>query len=722
MQSQWDKRPPAATAQGVQQPDVAATKTQAPAACPETTINPLTGNPYSRRFHELLERRRKLPCWDARKELLRLLRKCQVLFLVGESGAGKTTQLPQILLDAGYHVQDGQLRAIACAEPQAATASIAAMRVSEELEVPLGSYVGYTTEFDDKTSQETLLKFTTHKQLLREMLLDPLMERYSVVLIDEMHLRTQESDMFCGLLKEIQRRRSELRVVIMSASTDPQRLRAHFDDAPLIHVPGRSHPVEIFYMSGNDKDYLKAAVKTVLHIHANEVDGDILVFLTGDEEVESACLEIRKEAMRSLEPSAPDLAVLPLHSTMALTNQLKAFELAPLAKSPGGRSGRKVIVATDMAETSVSIDGIVYVVDAGFSRQRHYNPRTRLDCRLVCPISKASASSRASCAGRSSPGKCFRLYHEKSFKEFADSTHPEILRSDICSAVLLLKALGIDDLVQFEYVDPPSIESLMRALETLNYLGFLDDSAALTHDGERAVKFPLEPQLAKMLIESPKHRCSNEALSIAAMLTTQTVFLRPKGNVKAADEARNRFAHLDGDHLTLLNVFHAYKQHLQDGADASRFCADNYVNQRAMKYAENVREHLKRLMEQLGLQMLSTDFQDKEYYPNIRRCLISGFFTQVAHLSREKPNNTYVTVRDGNEVAMHPCTCLQQKPDWIIFNEYIVTSRHFVRILTQVRPEWLADLAPNYYDLKTLPQKSEGRLLLEKVLSRRTAS
>ncbi|CAE8584844.1 unnamed protein product [Polarella glacialis] len=255
----------------------------------------------------------------------------------------------------------------------------------------------------------------------------------------------------------------------------------------------------------------------------------------------------------------------------------------------------------------------------------------------------------------------------------------------------------------------------MRALEMLNYLGCLNDDGDLADIGDQAAEFPLDPQLAKMLIDSPNHKCSNEILSIAAMLSVPMVFVRPKEFAKEADEAKGRFAHLDGDHLTLLNVFHAYKQYTTEGADPAQFCYDNYINARSMKSAESVREQLKRTMERLNLPMVSTDFRDKEYYPNIRRCLVAGFFMQVAHLEK---SGHYLTVKDNQVVALHPSTCISHKPEWVLYNEFVLTSKNFIRTVIQVRGEWLIELAPLYYDVKNFP-KSEARSQLERLQNQR---
>lgn len=680
-------------------------------------VNPLTEEPYSTRYYQILEKRRMLPAWEARKDFLKLIKKNQVVVLVGETGSGKTTQMAQFLMEAGYHIKDGMNKGIACTQPRRVAAMSVAQRVADELDVALGTHVGYTIRFEDKTSQETILKFLTDGMLLREAMANPMLERYSVIILDEAHERTLATDVLFGLLKEVLKRRPDMKLVVMSATMDAQKMQVYFDDAPLLNIPGRTHPVEVFYTAEPERDYLEAAIRTVVQIHNSESEGDVLLFLTGEEEIESCCRQLRKETLRY--PESGELMVVPLYSSLPPMQQQKIFEAPPGPRYPGGPGGRKVVVATNIAETSITIDGIVYVVDPGFAKQKVYNPRIRVESLLVSPVSKASASQRAGRAGRTRPGKCFRLYTEKAFKsELTEQTYPEILRSNLGVVVLTLKKLGIDDLVHFDFLDPPAPETLMRALEMLNYLGCLNDDGDLTDVGDQAAEFPLDPQLAKMLIDSPKHKCSNEILSVAAMLSVPVVFVRPKENQKEADEAKSRFAHLDGDHLTLLNVFHAYKQHVQDGVDPSGFCYENYINVRSMKSAENVREQLKRTMERLNLQMISTDFQDKEYYPNIRRCLVSGFFMQVAHLEK---SGHYLTVKDNQVVAMHPSTCLQHKPEWVLYNEFVLTSKNFVRIVTQVRGEWLIELAPHYFDIKSFP-KCEARNQLERIMSRRGSS
>ena len=348
------------------------------------------------------------------------------------------------------------------------------------------------------------------------------------------------------------------------------------------------------------------------------------MFLTGQEEIEEACKKLRKE-VENLGSDVGELKTIPLYSTLPPVLQQKIFEEAPPNKD--GKIGRKCIVSTNIAETSLTIDGVVFVIDPGFSKQKVYNSKIRVESLLVSAISRDIAQQRAGRAGRTRPGKCFRLYTEKAYQdEMQENRYPEILRSNLGTVVLQLKKLGIDDFVHFDFVDPPSSETLMCALELLNYLGALDDEGILTQLGSIMAEFPLDPQLSKMLINSAHFNCSNEILNITAMLSGAQVFQWPVDQKKAADDAKKRFAHNDGDHLTLLNVYHAFKQ---NHTIAKQWCYDNFLNYRSLMAADNVRQQLSRIMERFDIQRTSTDFHSKDYYMNIRRALVSGFFMQV---------------------------------------------------------------------------------------------
>lgn len=370
--------------------------------------------------------------------------------------------------------------------------------------------------------------------------------------------------------------------------------------------------------------------------------------------------------------------------------------------------GRKVIISTNIAETSLTIDGVVYVIDPGLSKQKVYNPRTREESLLIAAISKASAQQRAGRAGRTKPGKCFRLYPKRYFaNEMRDQTIPEILRSKLDSITLNLIKLGITDLVHFDFMDPPAPETLMRSLELLNYLGAVDDEGSLTEIGSMMAEFPLDPELSKMLLTSCDFRCSNEILSITAMLSVPQCFVRPSDQQKAADDAKIKFTHEFGDHLTLLNVYHAFKK----SNDSNEWCFDNFINYRTMKSADNVRLQLERTMDRLQMKKNSTDFSSREYYNNIRKALVTGFFMQVAH--RERAGH-YLTIKDNQEVYVHPSSTLMHKPEWVIYNEFVLTKKKYIRTVMEIKPEWLLAISPDYYDLEHLPQ-CEAKVKLEQI-------
>jgi pre-mRNA-splicing factor ATP-dependent RNA helicase DHX15/PRP43 len=569
-----------------------------------------------------------------------------------------------------------------------------AQRVAAELDVKLGEEVGYSIRFEDMTSSKTCLKYMTDGMLLREAMHDHDLTRYSTIILDEAHERTMATDVLMGLLKEVVQRRPDLKIIIMSATLDAQKFQRYFNDAPLLAVPGRTHPVEIFYTPEPEQDYVEAAIRTVLQIHATEPDGDVLLFLTGEEEIEDAARKISLEADEMVrEADAGPLKVYPLYGSLPPHMQQRIFEPAPPPRRPGGRPGRKVIVSTNIAETSLTIDGIVYVVDPGFSKQKIYNPRIRVESLLVSPISKASAQQRAGRAGRTRPGKCFRLYTEGAFKkELIDQTYPEILRSNLSSTVLELKKLGIDDLVHFDLMDPPAPETLMRALEELNYLACLDDDGNLTPLGRLASEFPLDPALAVMLISSPEFYCSNEILSITALLSVPQIFVRPASQRKRADEMKNLFAHPDGDHLTLLNAYHAFKS-AEAQENPKQWCHDHYLSLRSLQSADNVRMQLLRIMEREELEMISTPFEDKKYYENIRRALCAGFFMQVAK-KEPQGKSVYTTVKDNQSVLLHPSTVLSYDAEWVLYNEFVLTTKNYIRTVTAVKPEWLLVCRP----------------------------
>ncbi|KAF9220670.1 P-loop containing nucleoside triphosphate hydrolase protein [Gyrodon lividus] len=684
--------------------------------------NPFTKTPHTPQYKKLLEARKKLPVYAHMDEFYKMFNKNQIIVVVGETGAGKTTQIPQFVAYSDLPHVKGKL--VACTQPRRVAAMSVAKRVADEMDVQLGRHVGYSIRFEDVTEPgTTFLKYMTDGMLLREAMNDPDLNRYSTIILDEAHERTLATDILMGLFKGLAKKRSDLKIIIMSATLDTLKFQKYFrtkdgSPAPLFKIPGRTHPVEVFYTQEPEPDYVEAAIRTVLMIHRAHDPGDILLFLTGEEEIEDACRKIKLEAddLVNQDPdSVGPIVCIPLYSSLPPQQQQRIFDPPPKARTPNGTPGRKVVVSTNIAETSLTIDGIIYVIDPGFLKQKVYNPRIRVESLLVSPISKSSAQQRAGRAGRTRPGKCFRLYTKKDFmSELEEQTHPEILRSNLANTVLELVKAGIKDLVRFDYVDAPAPETLMRALELLNYLAALDEDGNLTALGSIMAEFPLDPQLSKMLISSLNFRCSNEILTITAMLSVPNIWLRPNNQRREADAAKALLTIPDGDHLTLLNVYNSYMQNKND----KNWAWNNYLSARALAEAENVRGQLQRIMERSELELLSIA-NESQMYTAIRKVLCCGFFMQVAHKKGEKGN--YLTVKDNQVVALHPSCGLGTQPEWVVFNEFVLTTSPYVRTVTDVRPEWLFEFAPVYFDLTTFTD-GETKRVLQRVVNKKRKS
>ena len=574
----------------------------------------------------------------------------------------------------------------------------------------LGQEVGYSIRFEDVTSAATKIKFLTDGLLLREALVDPLLSRYSVIMVDEAHERSLSSDVLLGTLRKIRKRRAELRVVISSATLDAEDFLRFFDDADdetptngnvnvgrIISIEGRAFPVDIHYLSEPCEDYLERAVKTIFDIHTLELGGDILVFLTGREEIETA-IDMIAYRLPSLPASADKLLPLPLYAGLTVEQQMYVFEPAP-------EQTRKIICATNIAEASVTIDGIVYVIDSGFVKLRAYNPQTGIETLTATPVSKASATQRAGRAGRTKAGKCYRLYTEAAFDSLSEATVPEVQRSNLAPTILQLKALGIDNIARFPFLTPPPAELVTRALELLYSLGALDDYAKLTKPlGTRMAELALEPMLAKCLLAASSFGCLSEMLTIAAMTSLQGNVWFTHDKKKAEETARRKFAVEEGDHLTLLNVYQAF---ITKGKKDAKWCQQHYLNYKSMTRAVSIRNQLRRYLERFGIDVteslssndvLRAGGRSKE--ESIRRCLTSGYF---AHAARMMPDGTFRTVDGGTVLHAHPSSLMfNRKADWVIFTEVMETGEKiFIRDVTKIEKGWLVEYAPEFYRIKS---------------------
>lgn len=497
----------------------------------------------------LREQREYLPAFAVRDDLMKTIRENQVTIVVGETGSGKTTQLAQFLYEDGYCTHG----LIGCTQPRRVAAMSVAKRVSEEMECELGSTVGYAIRFEDCTSKATKIKYMTDGVLLRESLNEGDLDRYTVIILDEAHERSLSTDVLMGLLRKILTRRRDLKLIVTSATMNAEKFSNFYGNAPTFTIPGRTFPVETFHSKSPCEDYVDSAIKQVLQIHLSSPPGDILVFMTGQEDIEVTCSVIEERLAQLDDP--PPIAVLPIYSQMPADLQAKIF-----LPTVDGR--RKVVVATNIAETSLTVDGILYVVDSGYSKLKMYNPRVGMDALQITPISQANCGQRTGRAGRTGPGFCYRLFTQTAFEnELFPSNIPEIQRTNLANTVLLLKSLDVKDLLDFDFMDPPPQENILNSMYQLWVLGALDNIGDLTRDGRRMSDFPMEPSLAKMLITATKYKCASEMLTIVSMLSVPSVFYRPKERQEESDAAREKFFVPESDHLTLLHVYQQWKSH-----------------------------------------------------------------------------------------------------------------------------------------------------------------
>ncbi|OJJ49561.1 hypothetical protein ASPZODRAFT_22307 [Penicilliopsis zonata CBS 506.65] len=651
-----------------------------------------------------------LPIARHRQSLLYLVETYPVTIVVGQTGSGKTTQLPQYLDQAGWCV-DG--KTIAVTQPRRVAATTVAARVAEEMRCKVGEEVGYSIRFEDLTSPATRIKFLTDGMLLREALVDPLLSRYSVIMVDEAHERSLSTDVLLGILKKIGKKRPELRIVISSATLQAEDFLRFFAGEELqkdedsneiggsvgriISLEGRMYPVDILFLDSPAEDYVERAVKTVFDIHSQEADGDILLFLTGREEIDTA-IQLISEHAATLRSKTQSVLPLPLYAGLTTEQQLYVFEPAP-------ENTRKVIVSTNIAEASVTIDGICYVVDCGFAKLRAYNPNTGIETLTAVPISKASATQRAGRAGRTKPGKCFRLYTQQAYEQLPDVAIPEIQRSNLAPVIMQLKALGIDNIVRFDFLTPPPAELVIRALELLFSLGTIDDYAKLTKPlGMRMAELAVDPMMGKVLLSAQTFGCLNEILSIAAMVSLQgSVWVQHDSDRKNAESMRRKFAVEEGDHLTYLNVYQAF---VTKGKKDSKWCRDNLLNYKSLQRAVSIRAQLKRYLERFGISVdenppLSTSRgPDLSGQPErVQRCLTTGYF---AHAAKMQPDGTFKTVSGDLTLYAHPSSIMfNRKVDWVIFHEILQTGdKTYIRDISKIEKSYLLEYAPEYYRVK----------------------
>ncbi len=647
----------------------------------------------------LREQREYLPAFAVREELLRVIRDNQVIIVIGETGSGKTTQLTQFLYEDGY----GKNGMIGCTQPRRVAAMSVAKRVSEEMEVKLGGTVGYAIRFEDCTSKDTVIKYMTDGVLLRESLNETDLDRYSCVIMDEAHERALNTDVLMGLFKKILQKRRDLKLIVTSATMNSKRFSDFYGGAPEFTIPGRTFPVDVMFHRSPVEDYVDQAVQQILAIHVGKPAGDILVFMTGQEDIEATC-ELTRERLDALN-DPPQLSILPIYSQMPADLQAKIFDRA----APGVR---KCIVATNIAETSLTVDGIMYVVDAGYSKLKVYNPRMGMDTLQITPISQANASQRSGRAGRTGPGQAYRLFTDKAFRdEMYIQTIPEIQRTNLSNTVLLLKSLGVKDLLDFDFMDPPPQDTITTSLFDLWALGALDNLGELTELGRKMNAFPMDPSLAKLLIMSEQYGCSEEMVTIVSMLSVPNVFYRPKERQEESDAAREKFFVPESDHLTYLHVYTQWRSNgYSDG-----WCIRHFLHSKSLRRAKEVRDQLLDIMKMQNMEMISSGTD----WDVIRKCICSGYYHQAAKV---KGIGEYVNLRTSVTVQLHPTSALYGLgflPDYVVYHELILTSKEYMSTVTSVDPHWLADLGGVFYSVKEKGYSAREKRITETEFNRK---
>ncbi|XP_074378490.1 pre-mRNA-splicing factor ATP-dependent RNA helicase DEAH7-like [Apium graveolens] len=633
----------------------------------------------------LSQQRQYLPIYSVMDELLQVIRENQVVVVVGETGSGKTTQLTQYLHEDGYTTNG----IVGCTQPRRVAAMSVAKRVSEEMETELGDLVGYAIRFEDVTGPNTVIKYMTDGMLLRETLKDADLDKYRVVVMDEAHERSLNTDVLFGILKKVVARRRDFKLIVTSATLNAEKFSHFFGGVPIFHIPGRTFPVQTLYSKTPCEDYVEAAVKQAMTIHIASAPGDILVFMTGQDEIEAACYalsERMEQLVSTTKQSVSKLLILPIYSQLPADLQAKIFQ-----KSKDG--ARKCIVATNIAETSLTVDGIFYVIDTGYGKMKVYNPRMGMDALQVFPVSRAAADQRAGRAGRTGPGTCYRLYTETAYQnELLPSPVPEIQRTNLGNVVLLLKSLKVESLLEFDFMDPPPQDNILNSMYQLWVLGALDNVGNLTDLGWKMVEFPLDPPLAKMLLIGEKLECLNEVLTVVSMLSVPSVFFRPKDRAEESDAAREKFFVPESDHLTLLNVYQQWESNSYRGD----WCNDHYLHSKGLKKAREVRSQLLDILKTLKIPLTSCGPD----WDIVRKAICSAYFHNDARL---KGIGEYVNCRSGMPCHLHPSSALYglgYTPDYVVYHELILTTKEYMQCATSVEPQWLAELGPMFFSVK----------------------
>ncbi|SBS88692.1 pre-mRNA-splicing factor ATP-dependent RNA helicase PRP2, putative (PRP2) [Plasmodium ovale curtisi] len=710
------------------------------------------------KMKKIISDRKRLPIYSYRYDILRAIKNNKILILVGETGSGKSTQLAQYLYECKYHLYGN----IICTQPRRIACIAIANRVADEMNVKIGKEVGYVIRFQNKTSETTKIIYMTDGMFLRLLLYNPTLEDISVLIIDEAHERALHTDVILPIIKDICNFKENIRIVISSATLDAEKISTYFNCAPIFYVPGRKYNVDIYYTINNESNYLSAIVITILQIHITQGKGDILVFLPGQFEIELVQQELENKLME-LAPKFRNMVILPIYSSLPVECQARIFEdvteedhgkgadegadddggeaddpqssfdkrrkndekkqesedLGSGADAPSEKKKinnieevrlnthklrRKIILSTNICETSITIENIVYVIDSGLCKQKIYNPNSGIESLVTLPCSKASVNQRTGRAGRKQDGKCFRLFTKKSFIDLSNNSIPEIQRCEVSSMILLLKSLGMDDIINFDFLDPPSPVVIIKGLELLYSLGALNDEGNLTRTGRKMAEFPTDVKSSKMILSaSEKYNCVDEILNITSMLThANNIFYIQKGKEKEAENVKKLFTiEGGGDFFLFLNIF----KQCEENNFSTSFCYDHFLQYHTLIKVKDIKTQLSGICEKIDLPITSCGIQNHDSISNIKKCIISAFFTNAA-LPVSK--NELKIIKLNQIVSIYPNSVLskknimeENKNGCIIFYEVIKINKSYIRHNIPVNKDLLFEIAAFYFHNKS---------------------
>ncbi|WP_336935452.1 ATP-dependent RNA helicase HrpA [Vibrio cholerae] len=648
-----------------------------------------------------------LPVSQKRDDIAKAIAHHQVVIVAGETGSGKTTQLPKICAELGR----GKYGLIGHTQPRRLAARSVANRIAEEMETELGGFVGYKVRFTDQISDQTQIKLMTDGILLAEIQNDRFLNQYDTIIIDEAHERSLNIDFILGYLKQLLPRRPDLKVIITSATIDPERFSKHFSNAPIIEVSGRTYPVEVRYRplagdddSESDRDQLEGIFQAVDEL-CDEGLGDILIFMNGEREIRDTADALSKRNLR-------DTEIVPLYARLSAGEQNKIFQ---------PHAGRRIVLATNVAETSLTVPGIKYVIDPGTARISCYSYRTKVQRLPIEPISQASANQRKGRCGRTEEGICIRLYSEEDFLSRPEFTDPEILRTNLASVILQMTALGLGDIEAFPFVEAPDKRNIQDGVRLLEELGAINDQIKdpkkrLTESGKQLARLPIDPRLARMVLEASKLGCLKEVMIIASALSIQDPRERPSDKQQSADDKHRRFNHEDSDFLTLVNLWHYIGQQ-QKALTSNQFrrqCKLDYLNYLRVREWQDVYTQLHQSTREMGFKLND----EPGSYHAVHSAILVGLLSHIGMKDQEK--NEYHGARNARFNIFPASGLFKKQPKWVMSAELVETSKLWARVVAKIEPDWIEPLAKHLikrsYSEPHWSKKNAAVMAYEKVM------